>query len=141
MILTRIKKFIDYKGIAVATFEKSIGMSNASFGKSLKSGGSIGCDKLEKILSKYGDLNPMWLLTGQGEMLKAAGATSVPATEGAAKSAQVGAIKSNLSSQLAQLEHTIQQLSHQIELKNAEIDALKREVFLLEKIIKMHDSR
>ena len=41
MILDRIKQFIDSEGIAVSAFEKSIGMSNASFGKSLRNGGAI----------------------------------------------------------------------------------------------------
>ena len=70
MILERIKQFIDSEGIAVSAFEKSIGMSNASFGKSLRSGGAIGTDKLENILSVYPKLSPNWLLTGEGAMLK-----------------------------------------------------------------------
>ena len=69
MILERIKQYIDYKGISVAAFEKSIGMSNASFGKCLKKGGAIGTDKLENILSVYPDLNIIWLTTGRGEMI------------------------------------------------------------------------
>lgn len=69
MILQRLKQFIDVKGLTIASFEKSIGMSNASFGKSLKNNGAIGSDKLENILSIYSDINPIWLLTGQGEML------------------------------------------------------------------------
>ncbi|MBD5337709.1 MAG: helix-turn-helix transcriptional regulator [Bacteroides sp.] len=70
-ILGRLKEFIDYKGIPVSTFEKSIGMSNASFGKQLKKQGAIGTDKLENILSAYPELSPLWLMTGEGEMLKA----------------------------------------------------------------------
>lgn len=69
MILDRIKQFIDHKGIAVSAFERSIGMSNASFGKSLKNGGAIGTDKLENFLRVYPEVSPVWLLTGQGEML------------------------------------------------------------------------
>lgn len=69
-IVTRIKDFIDFKGIAVSAFEKSIGMSNASFGKSLRNGGAIGSDKLENILSVYPELSATWLLTGVGEMLQ-----------------------------------------------------------------------
>lgn len=70
MILDRIKLYIDTKGISIAAFEKSVGMSNASFGKSLKNNGAIGTDKLENILSVYKDISPEWLLTGQGSMLK-----------------------------------------------------------------------
>jgi hypothetical protein len=70
MVSERIKEYIDYKGIKIAAFEKSIGMSNASFGKSLKNKGAIGSDKLENILSIYKDLSPEWLLTGRGSMLK-----------------------------------------------------------------------
>lgn len=69
MILERLKEYIDYKGITIAKFEKSIGMSNASFGKSLKTGGAIGTDKLENILRVYPDINPIWLLKGIGEMI------------------------------------------------------------------------
>lgn len=69
MTLQRIKQFIDYKRIAVSAFEKSIGMANASFGKSLKNGGSIGVDKLENILNTYPELSAEWLLRGVGEML------------------------------------------------------------------------
>lgn len=70
MILDRIKQFIDSKGIAVSAFERSVGMSNASFGKSLRNGGAIGTDKLENILSVYPELSPLWLITGEGSMLR-----------------------------------------------------------------------
>ena len=50
-------------------------MSNASFGKSYKNGGAIGSDKIENILSVYPDINPSWLLTGSGKMLKSEEAT------------------------------------------------------------------
>ena len=70
MILERIKQYIDYKSISVAAFEKSIGMSNASFGKCLKKGGAIGRDNLLYILSVYPDISPNWLLTGNGTMLR-----------------------------------------------------------------------
>ncbi len=69
MILERIKQYIDLKGISVSAFERSIGMSNASFGKSLKNGGAIGSDKLENILKVYPDISPIWLMTGAGNML------------------------------------------------------------------------
>ena len=71
-ILVRIKEYIDSKGVTIAAFERSIGMSNASFGKSLKKGGSIGSDKIEKILKVYPEISSEWLLTGTGSMRKSA---------------------------------------------------------------------
>lgn len=71
MILERLKQYIDFKGISVAAFERSIGMANASFGKSLKKQGAIGTDKLENILNTYPDISPMWLLKGIGDMIVA----------------------------------------------------------------------
>jgi len=68
-MIQRLKEYIDYKKIRISTFEKSVGMSNASLVKPLRSGGSIGVDKLENILKVYSDLNPAWLLTGTGEMI------------------------------------------------------------------------
>lgn len=68
-ILERLKDYIDYKGIAISAFEKSVGMSNASFGKQLKNKGAIGTDKLENILKVYNDISPLWLMTGKGSML------------------------------------------------------------------------
>lgn len=82
MILERIKQYIDYKSISVAAFEKSIGMSNASFGKCLKKGGAIGTDKLENILSVYPDISPDWLLIGKGDMLKGSGVVVEPSKDG-----------------------------------------------------------
>jgi phage repressor protein C with HTH and peptisase S24 domain len=73
MVLKRLKEFIDANNLSIAAFEKSIGMSNASFGKSLKNNGAIGSDKLENILIVYPDINPDWLLTGRGSMLKSEG--------------------------------------------------------------------
>ena len=70
MVVERITEYLDYKGISVSAFEKSTGMSNASFSKSLKSGGSIGSDKLETILSHYPDLSAEWLVRGEGDMLR-----------------------------------------------------------------------
>lgn len=69
MIMERLKMFIDSQGITIKAFERSIGMSNASFGKSLKNGGNIGSDKVEIILQVYPQLNPSWLLTGEGSMI------------------------------------------------------------------------
>ena len=87
MILERLKQFIDYKDIAISAFEKSIGMSNASFGKSLKNGGTIGADKLGNILQTYPDINLRWLITGEGNMLNSDQPENAAETPGMEKAA------------------------------------------------------
>lgn len=47
-----------------------MGFSNGSLSKALNSKKSIGSDRLEKIFSKYTDLNPSWLMTGEGKMIR-----------------------------------------------------------------------
>lgn len=66
----RIKEYIDYKGISVRKFEESVGFSNGSFGSQYKNNKTIGVDKVEYILRIYNDINPVWLLTGEGSMLR-----------------------------------------------------------------------
>lgn len=68
-IKERILKFIDLKGIKKVDFCEITGISYANLkGKSLYS--EIGGDKIAEILSIYPELNPEWLLTGNGPMLK-----------------------------------------------------------------------
>ena len=62
----RILQFIDYKGISKNKFYIETGISNGILDK--KSGLSM--DTIEKFYSTYPELNPEWLLTGKGPMLK-----------------------------------------------------------------------
>lgn len=68
--LQRIKRYLDAKNITVSAFEKESGFSNGAFGSQLKNHKTIGVDKLENILKVYPDINPGWILTGNGTMLK-----------------------------------------------------------------------
>lgn len=61
----RIIEFIEYKGVSKREFASKVGISHSLIGKS----NAIGSDKLERILSSYPELNPTWLLTGEGDML------------------------------------------------------------------------
>lgn len=62
----RILQFIENKGISKREFASRVGISHSLVGKA----NSIGSDKLEKIISAYPDINPVWLLTGIGDMYK-----------------------------------------------------------------------
>lgn len=62
----RVKEYIDFKGITKYKFCQELGFSN----KFLDNSSNMGTDKACKILRYYPDINPEWLLTGNGEMLK-----------------------------------------------------------------------
>jgi phage repressor protein C with HTH and peptisase S24 domain len=68
MVSARLGTYIETKGISYYAFENSIDASRGAISKAVKEGKSIGSNVLEKILSEYTDLNPVWLLTGVGEM-------------------------------------------------------------------------
>lgn len=109
--LSRIKNYIDFIDVSVASFEKSVSMSNGSFASQFKNNKTIGVDKIENILRKYPEINPEWLLTGQGEMLK--GQVVAPA--------------------VAVNESREQELLSIIKDKNKIIDGLEFKVLTLEK--------
>lgn len=63
----RIREFIKYLRISEREFCRRIGVST-SYVNSIRT--SIQPDKMKAISDKFPELNPMWLLTGDGEMLQ-----------------------------------------------------------------------
>lgn len=57
-----------FKNISINKFEKELGLSNGYVRNMRK---SIQPDKVKSIALKFPELNTGWLLTGEGEMLKA----------------------------------------------------------------------
>lgn len=68
MVSDRIRQYIEAKGISYYAFENSLGASRGSVSKAVKDNKSMGSNVLEKIIALYPDLNPTWLLTGNGDM-------------------------------------------------------------------------
>lgn len=66
MIVDRILNYIEYKKISKRHFYLETGLSNGFLDK-VK---DIGASKVEVILSTYKELSPVWLITGEGSMLK-----------------------------------------------------------------------
>lgn len=65
-VKTRLLEFIDEKGLTKNSFEVKTGLSQGYI-KNFK--GGMSASKLEGIRNIFPDLNPTWLLTGEGEML------------------------------------------------------------------------
>ena len=61
----RVKQYLEYKGITKYKFYQKTKLSN----KFLDNSSNMGTNKAEIILRYYPDINPVWLLTGKGNML------------------------------------------------------------------------
>lgn len=118
-MLARLKEYIVSVGVSVAGLEKAIGSSNASIGAQMrKEGGTIGSDKVEKILSVYGDLSAEWLMRGEGAMLRPiviADNGSI-AAGGDVSGSQTGGVDRSLEEKVRELETENAYLRGQVDL-------------------------
>lgn len=75
---SRLIEFISHLGIGQKKFEERCGLSNGYVNNSK---GNFGASKLDDILRAFPQLNRIWLLTGEGEMLKSDVGTEMTAYE------------------------------------------------------------
>lgn len=68
--IERIYKYIEYQCIKVSDFEKKNSLSNGYLGKMRVRNADIGESIMLQILENCPDLSPLWLLLGEGEMLR-----------------------------------------------------------------------
>lgn len=64
-IVERIRQIIEYKRLSERYFCREIGVANGFLNKV----SDVGSGKLNKILHRYPEINPIWLLTGNNSML------------------------------------------------------------------------
>lgn len=67
--IDRLMQFIEHAGLSARQFDLSIGASNGYTLRMKKNSASVGSDVIENIIRTYPQLNPIWLITGEGEML------------------------------------------------------------------------
>ncbi len=68
--IDRLMQFIKYSGLSARQFDLSIGAGNGYTLRMQKNNASIGSDVIENIIKTYPELNLVWLITGEGNMLK-----------------------------------------------------------------------
>ncbi|MEH6407189.1 MAG: S24 family peptidase [Leeuwenhoekiella sp.] len=69
MVVERLAEYIDNQGLSYYAFENAINASRGSISKAVKQNKNIGSNVIENILSVYENINPVWLITGKGNML------------------------------------------------------------------------
>ncbi|MEO9964354.1 MAG: hypothetical protein ABJF11_01115 [Reichenbachiella sp.] len=68
-IIHRIFKFIQNKSLESDQLNSKIGLDKEDIRYEATKDGSVSTDVLERICKLYPELNPIWLVTGKGEML------------------------------------------------------------------------
>lgn len=68
-IIDRLLKYLQYKRITPYAFERVNQVANGYLKKQLKGRGTVGSDILERIYKNYTDLDLIWLVAGEGQML------------------------------------------------------------------------
>jgi hypothetical protein len=117
----RLLQFLKSLDTSIRQVEIALGFSNGSLG-TLKKGGSVGSDKLEKIAKQYDQLNSAWLLRGKGNMLD-----PEPIYDPDAHTPQNESI-SKLRKENKELKKDKDILAEQIALKDQQIQRLWKEI-------------
>ncbi|MDY0280314.1 MAG: hypothetical protein RBR35_07120 [Salinivirgaceae bacterium] len=128
-IINRLNAYITQKGLKRQQFEAICGMSNGYFGKQLTRNADIGESILTSILDNCPDINPEWLVLGNGQMLKSKAEFAPPPIEPpppgpAVESTQVIAY---LERKITEKETELKEAYYEIGRLNALVEQLKKD--------------
>lgn len=84
-IVNRLTKYLENKDLSLSAFEKKIGVSHYYLANASKNKQGLSEAAINKVIAACPDLNPVWLLLGEGEMLKSG--------EGSAKASQTATVR------------------------------------------------
>ena len=70
--IDRFDKYMAFRGLNDNKVTVQLSLSVGTLGKSRKEGRDLSDKVIEKILNFYAEINKVWLLTGEGEMLNSA---------------------------------------------------------------------
>lgn len=66
----RLQEYMNYKGLNYNQITTQAGLSVGLIRKAIKTNKGLHSESVEKIINTYSDINPEWLITGNGNMLR-----------------------------------------------------------------------
>ncbi|MGH2644660.1 MAG: hypothetical protein ACRDE2_11970 [Chitinophagaceae bacterium] len=116
---------MEFKSMTAYAFERTCGIANGYLKKQYNGKGSIGSETLEKIYHYYPDLNVLWLLVGEGEMIIRDWSIALKEEEKKYLTVKDEMI-AILQNQIAFLEKRIEDKDKIISLLESQLDASKK---------------
>lgn len=126
-IKERVLLIAESKRISKTEFFKDLGLSYANF-KGIQKSSSLSSDAIVTILTNYPDIDPEWLVTGKGEMLRQESTVLRDKTEFYGEPVVVNEVEQTLIDVLKMVissqEKTIQSLEKQVLFLEDEVQKL-----------------
>lgn len=119
-IKERVLLIAESKGQSKAEFFRDLGLSYANF-KGIQKSSALNSDAIVSILSKHYDIDPAWLVTGEGEMYREGAASARDKTEIYAEPEEESSLIDALKLAIASQQKTIQSLEKQIHILEEEL--------------------
>jgi hypothetical protein len=66
----RVQRVIKWSNLTISAFERKIGVTKNSINALIVNDRGIGFDKIANISATFKEINPAWILNGDGEMLR-----------------------------------------------------------------------
>ncbi len=135
-ILSRIKIIADSEGITIGAIERAIGASRGVISKAIAKGTDIQSKWLELICENFPSYSPLWLLTGQGSMLRDTSTNTIKTAPDAKIITQApsftppintsDALSDRVMAYIREKDQEIGRLNQEIGRLNAKIEELER---------------
>ena len=124
--IERFDKYLKFKGLNDNKVTKQLKLSVGVIGKSRNEGRDLSDRLVEQILNFYTDLSRVWLLTGEGEMLKSTETPKAAPQLSAKAEGLFDKLIASMEAAMASMQTTIETQKQIIDTQRAEIERLQR---------------